>query len=404
MKEKEEIKNIEESIVNIDKLKQIYEAQLELVDNPDNYVLEVKNYKIMCELLGEEEKTGNSKKAQTKEWKRYFDYIKEKQKYIIREIYDKPLPKNMYQNPLDVLNEYIICEKIIDHIENPKYKDKRYVCSMTQLAYDLGYVNDLFKKGYEHPQQMVEEIFGKKEITKGIEKRGQQLDRYEVGNKYRLQQLEEDVVYDFYSIVPRRYKDRINETLNRLQKEFIINVSIINFGTFIEPDLNNPIVEVHKDRYGDKKIDYKYNTIETFRELTDEEDNLVAKIRREIIDELGCSGEHDLYKYRKINKFQNRYREELLKLGISSVKKCYVLAFGAEYIYEKRDHVKEKQKEINRLFLDKTLRNSLSSKNKKLKEVEANNLLNAADKEKMKKYYEKEQKKRDQVIKYFIEI
>jgi hypothetical protein len=52
--------------------------------------LVVKNYKVMCELLDEEVKSGNSKKGQLSEWKRYFDWETDKQKFIITEIYDEP--------------------------------------------------------------------------------------------------------------------------------------------------------------------------------------------------------------------------------------------------------------------------------------------------------------------------
>ena len=56
--------------------------------------LEVKNYKNMCELLEEEEKTGESKKAQQKEWSCHFYFAKNGQKYIIIEIYANPLQKD----------------------------------------------------------------------------------------------------------------------------------------------------------------------------------------------------------------------------------------------------------------------------------------------------------------------
>lgn len=54
--------------------------------------MEVKNYKIMCELLNQEVTNGNSKKYQIKNWNRYFDYTKQGQKFIINEIFDKPFP------------------------------------------------------------------------------------------------------------------------------------------------------------------------------------------------------------------------------------------------------------------------------------------------------------------------
>lgn len=52
----------------------------------------VKNYKEMCQLLDEKITGGNSKKAQLNNWKRYFDFQKDGQKFIITKIYTKPLP------------------------------------------------------------------------------------------------------------------------------------------------------------------------------------------------------------------------------------------------------------------------------------------------------------------------
>ena len=54
----------------------------------------VKNYKELCALLGEEFKQGgDSRKAQLKEFARYFDWEKSGQKFLITDIYDTPLPK-----------------------------------------------------------------------------------------------------------------------------------------------------------------------------------------------------------------------------------------------------------------------------------------------------------------------
>lgn len=53
----------------------------------------VKNYKKMCELLGQPICSGHSKQCQIKTWERYFDYCKEGQKFIIAQIYDEPLPE-----------------------------------------------------------------------------------------------------------------------------------------------------------------------------------------------------------------------------------------------------------------------------------------------------------------------
>jgi hypothetical protein len=54
----------------------------------------IKNYKGMCELLGEKIKGGGqSKQLQLKDFERFFKYHKEGQKFIIDEVYDAPIEK-----------------------------------------------------------------------------------------------------------------------------------------------------------------------------------------------------------------------------------------------------------------------------------------------------------------------
>ena len=66
----------------------------------------VKNYKAMCEILGEDIATGgNARKAQIDEWGRYFDYEKQGHKFIINEVYAEPLPKDFSKN--DIYSKYV---------------------------------------------------------------------------------------------------------------------------------------------------------------------------------------------------------------------------------------------------------------------------------------------------------
>lgn len=69
--------------------------------------LTIENYKKMCELLGEEEKSSNSKKAQLKEWKKYFDWTHSGHKFIITAIYD---------NPLEILDDRIVYNNYIQKL------------------------------------------------------------------------------------------------------------------------------------------------------------------------------------------------------------------------------------------------------------------------------------------------
>lgn len=55
---------------------------------------EFKNYKVLCNALGfKYYKSGHSKECQIKEFKRYFEFNREGNKYIITKIYDNPLEK-----------------------------------------------------------------------------------------------------------------------------------------------------------------------------------------------------------------------------------------------------------------------------------------------------------------------
>lgn len=95
----------------------------------------IKNYKELCFLLEEPILDGNSKKAQMKEWSRYFDFEKQGHKFIIKEIYDIPLPEDFSEN--DIYSKYI-------QVILTKYL-KEEGCgdfTMTQLLKLCGFVNE----------------------------------------------------------------------------------------------------------------------------------------------------------------------------------------------------------------------------------------------------------------------
>lgn len=94
-----------------------------------------KNYKELCIALEESPVSGKSKQLQIKRWETYFDYEKQGYKYVIKEIYDTPLPKDFSSN--DVYSKYIQTILI-------KYLKKSNIgeFSMTQLLKICGFVNE----------------------------------------------------------------------------------------------------------------------------------------------------------------------------------------------------------------------------------------------------------------------
>lgn len=104
----------------------------------------VKNYREMCELLEEEISDGNSKKAQLKEWERYFLWEKKGQKFIILDIYDEPLPKDDGRQNKNLYVQYIevILMKILSKQKNTK--DLFYITT-NQMWKLLGMINNNYK-------------------------------------------------------------------------------------------------------------------------------------------------------------------------------------------------------------------------------------------------------------------
>lgn len=67
----------------------------------------IKNYKTLCELVGEEAAQGNSRKAQAERFKRYFTWEKaDGRALIITDIFDKPKPKPLRND--DVYSEDVL--------------------------------------------------------------------------------------------------------------------------------------------------------------------------------------------------------------------------------------------------------------------------------------------------------
>ena len=124
----------------------------------------VKNYKELCSLLNIQPASGNSKKLQLKFLNRYFSYDRVGQKYIIKTVYQTPLPKEdgrigiftqligdillsaiSYQR--QVSSKQNICEvsPVASSILSPSeyYKDT-YILPSFFLFRSLGMVNDLY--------------------------------------------------------------------------------------------------------------------------------------------------------------------------------------------------------------------------------------------------------------------
>lgn len=216
----------------------------------------IKNYKKMCELLGEEIKTGESKKSQEKKWKRYFDYEKEKQKYIIVKIYDEPLPPTDGR-VLGNNNEYVEHIKFI--LLNYLSKQEGYTAKITlkKLFLLLGMINHNYMKADNS-----ELIVNNDCITE-----------YQINH--------------FYQRTYQKLRETIFSSLKNLKNRCLIlyeEITMIN-------------INIKINEYEIKNID---------REATDKEKELILKVHKEVLEDMGLESMILVHLKFKQNEFYNR--------------------------------------------------------------------------------------------------
>lgn len=215
-------------------------------------IKEVKNYKAMCELLGEKIKGGDSKKAQIKEWERFIKYHKEGNRFIIDEIYTEPLEKvdgrgstSIYEDDIQSL---IIHECSLSKMEN--YNSIKLSCSM--LANKLKIINENY-------------IVGRNDIKT--------LSSY--------MNIPVETIYDFYDSTQRKNKSIIENALNKLQDK-----ALIKWKTEVMLCVNR------------NKGEYR---IALDRDLL-----IIAEIEQEALQYLGEESKRDVFVKRKWNDFKKK--------------------------------------------------------------------------------------------------
>ncbi len=110
--------------------------------------LELKNYRELCRLLDEPIKNGsNSKEAQFRYWKCFFDYEINNNKFIITRIYDEPKEKVDGRGKSEGSRSNN--SKYIEHIENLLLdlltkNNNKIICTRNRLLEPLGFVNEKY--------------------------------------------------------------------------------------------------------------------------------------------------------------------------------------------------------------------------------------------------------------------
>ena len=130
-----EIEELEESKKRFKKI----EGYIEKVKE-EGKTLEL-NYKEICNIIGEKVEQGNTKYSQIKKWKRFmeFEKIEGSHRYLIKKVYEVPLPKESKQNSLYT--------KVIELLLMYELSEKEGYTAQytkTKIYYILGMVNSNF--------------------------------------------------------------------------------------------------------------------------------------------------------------------------------------------------------------------------------------------------------------------
>lgn len=276
----------------------------------------IKNYKVFCELLGEEVKSGSKgKQYQMKEWERYFNFTKSGQKFIIQEIYTEPKPKIDNRGGNNKIKYIEIIERLILDLLVQSKKKGHIFLSKNKLLRELTMVNVNYA-----------------ECKKRIPKLSQ------------FMSIDEQNILEFYDSAGRTLEGNLESALNSLDRQSLIQWSKVKTVVFVNSkfETNNQNSVKHQaykdfDEFGEEinKYDAKHITQQTRpRKATKEETQLILKVEKEAMNRLEVKDKSEVIKIGKWDRFQKDVKETLLdEANIAFYYNSYEIICNEEHIF-----------------------------------------------------------------------
>lgn len=234
----------------------------------------VKNYKELCELLGENQKGGNSKKSHLIDMERYFKYTKIKHSFVIDDILEKPLEKidgGIYSN--------LIQKAIIDLLISEKSNGNEGIFLTTNdLLIALNMVNYNYKTGMFDYNKLSKELDMK---TKDIK--------------------------EFYMTTDSKLKSSIESAMKRLSSKLVIDYNIVTVVCVRDEDTGMKVLRKATD------FERKY--------IIDTKNSILKDYNYESMSSVILKGEWDDF----ISIVNDKTKEEM---GIFYSYKCYDIVFS----------------------------------------------------------------------------
>ena len=285
----------------------------------------IPNYRALCSLLKIPILSGNSKVAQEKELKRYMDFVKDGHKYLIKKVYNEPLPDMSAQGSLYYeLLEFVLCKILSNHIE--MNGNLLYCATINELAESVGFVNELYFSYLWHRNKLSAQL-----------------------------NVPIDVVEQLYKESQRNYKSVLFRTLDKMEKQKIIKFQEVFYVQEIL-EKNTVIVKSDKDRYGDEKIDiYRpVDITDEFRRASQKEIQVIADIEYQTLTEFDAENIYELYNAGKAVEYYNMVQQKLInKIGVGRYYKVIEIYLVKDGIVKREQKLSEAIRELNETFFDK---------------------------------------------------
>ena len=273
----------------------------------------IKNNKHLCQLLNESEKKGKGYIYQQNNRKRFFDWIKQGQKFIITVIHDIPLPKESIKGNNNIYNMYIeklVLDLLVSQYQSNDPFNKRLYLTRDNMLLALNMVNI----NYHYI-------------------------KYNVIESANYIKVDKDNLKEFYYINNRNLNDAVERTLKRLENKFLINWQLVQTIAESKNNVNeynqgNTTKEIHRDA---TKLEREYITL----------------YESKVSELMGYKTKQEVFLSGKYLKFIKKVCEELKDIGFNILYyyKSYDIVFHKKVINELEN--------INQFLLDYETKNNV---------------------------------------------
>lgn len=275
----------------------------------------IKNYKIMCQLIGEEECTGNSKKAQINRWKRYFEFHKEGQKFIIDEIYEEPFLTDDARKRREGLYVKYIELLLLEFLS--KQADYRVTLGNKEMYRILGMTNDRYDIRNRMGSTKANEILRQTIMNNE--------DKFAFTNSPKVSNFD---INNFYFRAEQKLNRILYSALRSMKDRFLIDYKKVNI-----------IAEYNED--DSQHLDY--------RESNAYEDKIILEAKNKIIKEMGYDNLTEIMLRYKCDDFYEKFNEYIKEEY--GWEKCYP-QLRVVYIDDIAKQIPLKAEEIKKLSIE----------------------------------------------------